>query len=115
MAITRTSLIAVAFALLSAPAMAVDYVACEAMQRANERLQLEQQKELTAAGQKVTRDFQAANCGQLEPLSAAWNKCLLDAGFPSQEDYTKVHAPIRAKYSARIEKVQADYVKAGCF
>ena len=107
-------LIASAALLLAAPAQAVDYVACEAMQRANDRLVAARQRDLAAAGAKVNRDFQNAKCGQFEALSSAWSKCLLEAGFPSDEDYRKVHDPIRAQYAVKIEKLQADYTKAGC-
>ncbi len=102
------ALLFVAFLLLAGPAQALDYVKCEAIQSAGSRLQASYRAEVRT----LIDGFKEQRCGPAE-RTIAYLVCAKEA----------LNDPLLAKqvkrpdeiYPARIQRVEADYKKAGCY
>lgn len=101
-----------AFLLMAAPAAnAVDYVKCEAMNKTAVRLRLTRDREAQAAGIRVREVLHAAECAELKGDTNAWLECADRTGY---EEALEASQAVKADYSERLAKIQADYQAAGC-
>ena len=122
----RLLLAAAAVALMAGPAGAVDYVKCEAIQNAYARLKASAQQAEKDVWREVLAKYEQRDCGDSpSPLQAGYStKKSLDHSGCTKAAYgrnydlmiketasdTRVASP-----NDRAAKVQADYLKAGCF
>ena len=101
-----------ALLLLAAPAAnAVDYVKCEAMNKTAARLRLTRDSEAQGAGIRVREVALAAECAELKGDGKAWLECANRTGY---EEALEASQAVKAAYSERLAKIQADYQAAGC-
>ena len=111
--------------LLAAPASAVDYVKCEAMQNANSRLLAIAEQEEKAVWKEVLSKYEIQSCGQSpDPLKPGYSTQRMfayfdctSAAYGRNYDAMKKELgsdPRIAEPRARAARVQADYKKAGC-
>jgi hypothetical protein len=122
---TMKYILPAAIIFLALPAAAVDYVKCEAMQNANNRLLNSADQAKKDVWQEVLAKYELKSCGerpdQLKPgnnnMYLAYSDCTTSAYIKNYDSMVqdtnsdpRVAAPL-----ARAAKVQADYKKAGCF
>lgn len=118
--------IATAGVLTAGPAMAVDYVKCEAIQNAYARLKASAQQAEKDVWREVLAKYEQRDCGESpSPMQAGYStQRSLDhsgctsAAYGRNYDLMKKETasdPRVASPNDRAAKVQADYVKAGCF
>jgi hypothetical protein len=97
-----------AVVFLTGPAQAVDYVKCEAIQNASSRLKTSYRTE----GRALIENFVANKCGPEQdtiPYLECRKEALGDPILAKQvQRFDKIYPP-------RIQKVEADYKKAGCY
>jgi hypothetical protein len=110
---------AAAAALLAGPAMAVDYVKCEAMNSVNTRLQFQLNQELKEAALASIAFREVQKCGPKpswsEPSFAIWSSCSSVVGaYPTDADKQLTEAPIYAKYEKKLTALKKDHNKEGC-
>lgn len=91
--------------LLTPGAQAMDYVKCEAMQKALDRLLASKDSELAQAHDEIVMTAMHARQPGV-PISE------LKPAFDRRDSVQKT---IRDKYQPRIDKVRADYEAEGCY
>ena len=97
------------------PAMAVDYVRCEAMEKA--ALRLEQTK--SSIKSSLTEEFYNKNKDRLFERCVTGNpsgdreECVTKFAL-EDDDYTNKLLNVDAKYNSKIRKIVADMKKEGC-
>lgn len=106
-------LLITAFSILFAgPAMAVDYVKCEAMQKAHDRaLDTRDALNLEIAKEVMERDLKQA-CGETPSSS-----CYVEhkKAVSKDQQLREVLSDPRVKpYRIKVSKIEADLKKAGC-
>ena len=124
----RRLLIALATAgvVMAGPAVAVDYVKCEAIQNAYARLKASAQQAEKDVWREVLAKYEQRDCGDSpSPMQAGYStKKSLDhssctmAAYGRNYDLMKKETasdPRVASPNDRAAKVRADYLKAGCF
>ena len=116
----RRLLAAAAVALMAGPAMAVDYVKCEAMAKAEERAMAAFTEEAKKVVEKTHRLYQDKHCPVLTAFDHAYGRTNRDCHIKVLQTYK---AEIRRDMSkdpslqplnARVAKIEADQKKAGC-
>ena len=107
----RHLLIAAAAALMPGPAMAVDYVKCEAMQRALDRTSSEGKAVLNVVYKEIGETFMETYCS-VNPGTS----CRLDGlNFYEKQIKTAVGKDPRwTPFVPRYNKIETDLKKAGC-
>ncbi|MDA7436719.1 hypothetical protein N8654_03435 [Synechococcus sp. AH-601-B19] len=110
-------LTAVAALAFASPAMAIDYVKCEAIQGAGQRLRVAKASKAQTAWKTEYRLTEERNCGKRDVLNPSydalsWLKC---ANASDQSSAASAEAKVEAEYDERIAKVEADYQAAGCY
>ena len=96
--------------------MAVDYSQCEAMQRAITRITGSRNEAMSPLAEQYFKKHLKLECGEMgdSTYTSACIKRLSEAIV----DYPDVKAAmyeVAAPYELKIEKVQRDYEKAGCY
>ena len=87
-------------------AQAVDYVKCEAMQKASGRLRISMESETTNSYRDiVTKAMDERPVGVPVRISME----------PAITQYDLARKIIQDKYQPRLDKIQADYDAAGCY
>jgi len=107
-----------ALALVSAPVQAMDYVKCEAMQKASGRLKVSMDWRDPYNAEMSAK--QMAECGAWWDYKtmAEYNVCadpIFDAyhnDLPAKQAWI---AEYEAPFKARLAKIQADYEAEGCY
>ncbi len=111
-------LIVSAVVLMAGPAMAVDYVKCEAMNNANRRLHIQWDQETTQLAREIRRRKTIEKCGPRPNPSAPqfeWGKCELEIyAYRTSADREIAEAPINEKYKTKLNALKADLKKEGC-
>jgi hypothetical protein len=105
---TMRRLFVAAVVLLTGPAQAVDYVKCEAIQNAGSRLKASYRTE----GQALIDNFVAQKCGPAQ-RTIAYLECKKEV--LNDPTLAKQMQKLDKVYPPRIQKVEADYKKAGCY
>ena len=97
--------------LLAEPAQAVDYVACEAMQKSAARINASWGE---ARGNASTT-LKGRHCQELghKKYDSAWFDCM-SAHTPSNAEIDAELVAIRDQYTPKLKQVNDDYAKAGC-
>ena len=92
------------------PAHAVDYVKCEAMQKASSRLSVTRDSEAEAAGKRVMGRLLQEKCraGEVKDVLECTKTVDLSEAVAASE-------AIKSTYEERLAKVQADYEAEGCY
>ena len=112
-------LIVSAAVLLAGPAMAVDYVKCEAMNNANRRLHIQWDQETTQLAIEIRERKKVEKCG-LEPNVSApsfggWIRCGSGiSAYRTNADREIAEVPINEKYNTKLNALKADLEKEGC-
>ena len=107
-------LLLLSFLCLTPAAHAVDYVKCEAMQKAYERASYSFQSASNKIALAIRKQHQTQFCGG--PQEAIYSKC--DDGREVVEEYERFlsdYDKATTVYTNRIEKIQADYDAEGCY
>ena len=108
--------------LLAPAARAMDYVKCEAINKAYGRHEYTRNQEIkrarssamdAAAGNADAYVEQRLKCAQSATTAEAAAQCWKDPNLDSAAD--SAAAAVRAAYKPRMDKVKADYQAAGCY
>ena len=104
-------LLVAAAVLTACPAMAVDYVKCEAMQKALDRTRSEAKAVMKVVAGEVSARFMDTYCS-VNPGTS----CRLDGlKFYEEQINTAIDKDPRwTPFSPRFDKIHADLKKAGC-
>ena len=103
--------------LLTPAAQAIDYVKCEAMQKAAARVRVTRKQKLTEAGTADVKEQIKEQCGedQETPLKSGLT-CDNGTKFePDRARMREVMEKVAAIYDMREQKIQADYEAEGCY
>jgi len=106
------AIVALSFA---SPAMATDYVKCEAMNKAAARLRVSKQQEVKRVWNVYTDALEEACPASMAGGMDAWSACgrAFEAENKPQND--AMRAEVAAQYDERLAKVKADYEAEGFF
>tara|TARA_B100000674_G_scaffold475209_1_gene468034 strand:- start:2486 stop:2848 length:363 start_codon:yes stop_codon:yes gene_type:complete len=102
-------------------ALAVDYVQCEAMEKAYSRASASAERAKSNARIAYERSIAEIECGKEpqigKPAWTDYQKCKLSAVYSSQAMKSAQAAGNKAmqEYQPRLEKIQKDFQDAGCF
>lgn len=114
---------------LFSAAHAVDYVKCEAMQRANDRAQSSLSATYKALFSLYSGKVKEDRCGA-KPLPTGntykfekfldWLRCVQDAPNAADNDGKEIYkliefSPDYQSAKKRVEKIQIDYANSGCY
>jgi len=123
---TMRRLFVAALVLLAGPAQAVDYVKCEAMQKAFGRVTASAEQAEKDAWREIMKRYEETNCG-VKPSTMsvdyttkkvlAWYDCASAARTSNSKQMQAELAsdPNTMSLRARAAKIQADYNKLGCY
>ena len=109
-----------AVVLLAAPAHAIDYLQCEAIERAYVRTELEMKQSISLAKSAAEEISNPDACGQRPILTdpdysraklAKYLECEEQADAPR---VIKVVSDVQKTYMARLKKIKGDGLKAKC-
>ena len=105
------------FLCLMPAAQGMDYVKCEAMQKAAARVRVTRKQKLTEAGLADVKEQIKELCGedQETPLKRALT---CDNGTKFEPDRARMRETmekVAAIYDMREQKIQADYEAEGCY
>ena len=108
------------FALLVPAANAMDYVKCEAMQKAMSRLQLTMESEAKSARSAIVDPALNKNLSNCIANSKAlgfktMSDCISALSKEPLAEGEAAKQAVLARYAPRLAKVQADYEKEGCY
>ena len=112
--------------LLTPAAQAIDYVKCEAMQKAAARVEASQKKAVQPYIQALKGPILEEECGKSpdyleDPDSYDERRSVYDeCTKPGGRAFTRIVAALEAvpemvEMTARLEKIKADYEKEGCY
>ena len=109
--VMRHLLAAAAAVLMAGPAMAVDYVKCEAMQKALDRTRSEAEAVMKVVAGEISARFMETYCSENPGTS-----CRLDGlRFYEQQINTAIDKDPRwTPFVHRFKKIETDLKKAGC-
>ena len=114
----RYLLAAAAAVLMTAPAMAVDYAKCEAINKAYGRVLAQQRQALDDDYTVKLKAKEIAQCGERDPIVNQFdgyiqctNKVFLDS---TTAERNMREAPIKAFYAKKLVAIQKDNAKEGC-
>lgn len=104
---------------MAGPAMAVDYVKCEAMNNANRRLQIQWNQEKTELAIEIRERKKVEKCGPMPQFSApsfrGWIACGTETyAYLTAADREIAEAPINEKYETKLKALKNDQEKEGC-
>ena len=107
------------FLCLMPSAQAMDYVKCEAMQKALQRVENSRRHESTEGFKSNVRAMQIRECGPMPKFSdkqSAWYDCASAAynGKPF-DDLLILQKEAVALLDAKAKRIQADYDAEGCY
>ena len=119
------SMTAAVLAICAAPAHAMDYVKCEAMNKAAGRLRVGSEKAVRADRRRVNA-LRSEACPQwsydgkmsAKQMAAATNAqqaCVSQWNATNNADWSAREDGIRAEYADRLAQVKKDYEAAGCY
>ncbi len=113
-----------AVALCLGPVQAMDYEKCEAMQKALERVTNSRDQWKDIIWRRLRKSNEIEQCGPSPDVFAAdyttekqlaWYDCTRDA-YGSEYDNLKMELQkALGDLDAKVEKIQADYEKEGCY
>ena len=112
--------------LLTPAAQAIDYVKCEAMQKAAARVEASQKKAVQPYIQALKGPILEEECGKIpdyleDPDNFTERMRVYEACTkPGGRAFTRIVAALEAvpemvEMTARLEKIKADYEKEGCY
>ena len=116
-------LLIAAVLLYAGSAQAIDYAQCEAMQRAVTRIEGSREEAIDTKLQQLKAEYVKIECPKtFKPNTSkidwsAFYSCEIDAveRFLDMPELTAALIKARDPYNEKIEKVQSDYEKAGCY
>ena len=104
-----------ALTLFASPAAAVDYVKCEAIQKAAARIRISRDSAADTAGDAYESAAKEKACGPYTG-SSSYLKCEIEFLKISRWDEIKaVREKATREFDERLAKVQADYQAEGCY